>query len=103
MNEIGCWQLVYFKNSFELTASLLLNRASDAHSDFDTNIEEADDAAAVKNVGMLVELASVVYCNTPALCNHCWLDWEEYCPKTDARNQNEQQHNVLIPIHSAVC
>eukprot|EP00957_Ditylum_brightwellii_P012708 960413-Ditylum_brightwellii.AAC.1 len=49
-----------------------------------------------ENVGMLAGLASVVYRNTPALCNRFWLDWEEYCSEADARIQKEQQHNALI-------
>eukprot|EP00957_Ditylum_brightwellii_P200939 15317213-Ditylum_brightwellii.AAC.1 len=78
-------------------------------SNFDINIEEADNAAAVahtllsrgasemieENIGMLAGLASVIYRNTPALCNHVWLDWEDYCSKADARIQKEQQHNAL--------
>eukprot|EP00957_Ditylum_brightwellii_P205565 15344436-Ditylum_brightwellii.AAC.1 len=72
-------------------------------SDFDINIEEADNTAAVahtllsrgasemmeENVGMLAGLVSVIYRTMPALCNCFWLDWEEYCSKADVRIQKE--------------
>eukprot|EP00957_Ditylum_brightwellii_P119942 9153567-Ditylum_brightwellii.AAC.1 len=72
-------------------------------SDFDINIEEADNVAAVahillsrgasemmeESVDMLAGLASVIYHKIPALCNCFWLDWEEYCSKADARIQKE--------------
>ena len=51
--------------------------------------------SAVENIGMLADLASVIYRNSKILCESFWLDWEEFCQQgsSDDDAMNDDNNN----------
>jgi len=54
--------------------------------------------SAVENIGMLADLASVIYRNSKILCESFWLDWEEFCQQgssdDDAMNDDSNKEEL---------